>query len=54
MASPVPSESAAIAIGPDRLDRTDARAVSANPRLSLPEGRQQSPGVGEASLRTLK
>lgn len=54
MASPVPSESAAIAIGADSLGRTDARAFSANPRLSLPKGRQQSPGKCEAPLRTLK
>ena len=32
----------------------DARAFSGNPRPSLPKGRQQSPGMCEAPLRTLK
>ncbi|QYO78618.1 hypothetical protein [Devosia salina] len=54
MASPVPSESAAIAIGPDRLGQTDIRVLSGNPRLSLPKGRPRLRGVGEALLRTLK
>ena len=53
MASPDPAESAAIAIV-DRLGSTDARAFNGNPRPSLPKGRQQSPGMCEAPLRTLK
>ena len=54
MAFPVPSESAAIAIGADQLDRTDTRAFCGNPRPSLPKGRTRLRGVGEVSLRTLK
>lgn len=54
MASPFPAQSAAIAIGADRLGWTDARAFNGNPRPSLPEERQRLLGIYETALRTLK